>query len=408
LKYICAFRGRRDDYQVPIALAEVGRLDCLVTDHYCGPGERAVAAILPHRLGEALRSRCNAALPAALVRQLRSTAAAEGLARLAARPPIEIYERFDPHYGEVAAQIARRHKSNLFMYSPHAWAAFNARYRHEPHKLLFQFHPHHLVENEILEADRKVSEQAGVCFAAQVENLHQDGVVGRLRGDSAWQFAHHVVCASDFTRRSLIEVGARPEQISVIPYGVDVEPNCGEEVRAKPSEEFRALFVGNGIQRKGLHHLLRAWKRARLPAEARLTVVARVIDPGLEPLLASTSGVDLKRGVTRNELRELYATSTLFCMPSLVEGFGQVYLEALASGLPILGTPNTCCTDLGTEADGVFVTSAGELDDLISALERLARTLPSDDTVRHRARACAARFTWAAFRRQIQATASLA
>lgn len=406
LKYVCAFRGRRDSYQVPIALAEAGLLDSLVTDHYCGPRERAVAAFLPRRLAEALQSRYDDALPAALVRRLRSTATAETLARLAGTPPVQIYERYDPRYGEVAARVARQHKSNLFMYSPHAWAAFNADYQHEPRKLLFQFHPHHVVENEILNADRKASEQAGIYFSAQIENHYQDGVAGRLRGDSAWQLAHHVVCASEFTRRSLIEVGGRPEEISAIPYGVELEPFGGEKEHVEVKEEFHALFVGSGIQRKGLHHLLQAWQRADLPDGARLTVVARVVDPGLESLLASVAGVDLKRGVTRDELRRLYATSTLFCMPSLVEGFGQVYLEALAGGLPILGTPNTCCPDLGTEADGVFIVAPGEIDELVATLERLARTLPGDEALRRHARTCANRFAWASFRHRIQAIAS--
>ena len=46
-------------------------------------------------------------------------------------------------------------------------------------------------------------------------------------------------------------------------------------------------------------------------------------------------------------------------MPSLVEGFGQVYLEALAEGTPILGTKNTALPDLGGEEDGVFLATAG-------------------------------------------------
>ena len=48
---------------------------------------------------------------------------------------------------------------------------------------------------------------------------------------------------------------------------------------------FRALFVGSGVQRKGLHHLLHAWHRARLPADSELTLVCRNLDPGLEELV---------------------------------------------------------------------------------------------------------------------------
>lgn len=406
--YVCAFRGRRDGYQVPVALAEIGRLNCFITDHYCGPLEHTLASVLPQRLAESIRGRFDAALPAHRVRRLRLVAGAEGLARLAGRPPVEIYERFDARYGEAAAEVARRHKCGLFIYSPYAWNAFIARYAHTPRKLLFQFHPHYALESAVLEADRAASERAGIIFAGQIENLGHEGAVGRMHGDAAWQLADHIVCASSFTRRSLLEAGARPDLISVAPYGVLPEPAKPEDTSFAPHDAFHVLFVGSGIQRKGLHHLLLAWRRACLPADARLTVVARVLDAGLAPLVASLPNVDLRRGVTEDELRHLYSTATLFAMPSLIEGFGQVYLEALARGLPVLGTVNTCCPDLGTERDGVYLTAPGDVDELVANLERLARALPGNAAVRERARECAARFTWAAFRHKIQAVVAAA
>jgi glycosyltransferase involved in cell wall biosynthesis len=402
--YVCAFRGRRDSYQVPVALAEVGRLDCFITDYYCGLPERMLSMVLPQRLSESVRQRFDAALPENRVRRLRLTAAAELIARAAGRPATTIYERFDPRYGEVAASAALRRKSDLFMYSPYAWSAFNTRYAHRPRKLLFQFHPHNAIESALLSADRVASAREGIGFADGSETLSDAGATERMRGDSAWQLADHVVCASSFTRRSLLEVGARPEQISVAPYGVSVEPEHTEETIPTP-ETFKVLYVGSGIQRKGLHHLLLAWQRAKLPARACLTIVARVVDPAFIKLLGSVPGVDLRRGVTEGELRRLYMSATLFAMPSLIEGFGQVYLEALAHGLPVLGTVNSCCPDLGTEADGVHLTTPGDINQLTANLERLARILPGNAAVRQCARECATRFTWAAFRRQIQAVA---
>jgi glycosyltransferase involved in cell wall biosynthesis len=339
------------------------------------------------------------------VRRLRLTAVAEMLARAAGCPGAAIYEFFDPRYGKIAASEARRRRSDLFMYSPYAWSAFSARYTHTPRKVLFQFHPHHAVESAVLRVDRVASEQANIRFADGVENPRGEAPPGRLRGDDAWQLADHVVCASSFTRESLLEAGARPEQISVAPYGVSAEAAEPEVASGPPEEPFRALFVGSGIQRKGLHHLLLAWQRARLTSASRLTVVARVLDAGLVPLVESTPGVELRRGVTSSELRHLYSTATLFAMPSLIEGFGQVYLEALAHGLPVLGTPNTCCPDLGTEADGVYLTAPGNIDELVANLERLAQTLPCNTGARQRARECGARFTWASFRQRIQAVA---
>ena len=171
---------------------------------------------------------------------------------------------------------------------------------------------------------------------------------------------------------------------------------------AKPAGgAFHAVFVGSGGQRKGLHHLLLAWQRASLPALSRLTLVCRVMDHEIERLAATIPRVEMVRGLPADRLSALYAASSLFVMPSLVEGFGQVYLEALAQGCPVLGTANTGLPDLGREADGVFLVTPGDEDELVAKLEQLSQDLPDNQTIRSAARGCALRFPWSRFRRSI-------
>jgi glycosyltransferase involved in cell wall biosynthesis len=81
-------------------------------------------------------------------------------------------------------------------------------------------------------------------------------------------------------------------------------------------------------------------------------------------------------------------------MPSLVEGFGQVYLEALSHGLPVLGTANTCLPDLGGPGDRRLLRQTGDVDALAGMLRDLSGTLQGDEGGGKRARLCAARFTW--------------
>src|SRR5207302_1640483 len=202
-------------------------------------------------------------------------------------------------------------------------------------------------------------------------------------------------CASEFTRRSLLEVGCDTRLCRIVPYGIDVPAPIST---TPPTGAFHAVFVGSGGQRKGLHHLLLAWQRASLPASSRLTLVCRVLDDRIERMLAGTGQVVLRPGVPAVELQRLYATSSLFVMPSLVEGFGQVYLESLAQGCPVLGTANTCLPDLGGEPDGVYVVSTGNVDELSAKLRTLACSLPGNPSVRDAARRSAARFPWPAFR----------
>ena len=399
--FVCAFRGRRDSYQVPIALAEAGELDQFITDYFAGPVERAVARYLPEKVAAKLLSRYDPQLPQSKIERLPVTAAAEAVAGQVGVSAGQIYASFDRRYGCAMARYARRHESDIFAYSPYAWDAFRASYHHVPRKILFQFHPHFALENTILEADLLAAAASGISFVGQMESGALKPNDARIKGDSSWQLADHIVCASTFTQRSLVEEGADPADITVVPYGMDALLAMDATTQHR-SRCFHALFVGTGLQRKGLHHLLQAWSCAHLPAGARLTVVCRSLDPSLALLLNSVSGVEFMAGVTTPQLKELYLTASLFVMPSLVEGFGQVYLEALSHGLPVLGTANTCLPDLGGELDGIFLVPPGDIECLATRLAQLADLLQGNREINGQARRCAARFSWARFRAGIQ------
>lgn len=392
-KYVCAFRGRRDAYQVPLALAEGELLDQFITDAYLYPAVRKIMLLSRGSVPERLQSRCEPGIPFERVGCLWGTAAIENIRhRLGFERTITV-TKFDPRFSVAAAKRAAQSGAHLLLYSPYAWEAFTMRSPHKPRKVLFQYHPHAELERRWLSEDS--ARFPGVEESVSGNALGQLSPVSTPREQDAWKHADLILCASTFTLRSLLEAGAEERCCRVIPYGIEV-PDSAESDPA--TEGFHAVFVGSGGRRKGLHHLLLAWQRAALPASSRLTLVCRVIDRNMERLAAATPRVELLKGLPLSQLNALYAKSSLLAMPSLVEGFGQVYLEALAQGCPVLGTANTCLPDLGGEADGIFLTAPGNLDQLVGTLERLSRVLPGNREIRCAARACARRFTWPAFR----------
>lgn len=391
--YVCAFRGRRDAYQVPLALAEGSILDQFITDAYASPWIKAAAHLTPAHIREKIRSRCEPGLPSDRVRCLWPITAWEHVRHTLGYSRALTYMRCDRHFSDAAARRAQKHRTHLLLYSPYAWEAFGTAYPHTPRRILFQYHPHADVEARILSADHLDHPTVGESFAGVALSAAPNELVRRER--DCWQRAELVICASEFTRQSLAEAGCDLKKCCVVPYGIDEPDDTG---LAPDPASFQAIYVGSGGQRKGLHHLLLAWRRASLPASSRLLLVCRVLDDGIRRMLADTPRVKLIRGAMAAELSHLYATSTLFVMPSLVEGFGQVYLEALAHGCPVLGTRNTCLPDLGGEANGVFMVSPSNVDELAARLTTLAKALPQDLTVREAARNCARRFTWSAFR----------
>jgi glycosyltransferase involved in cell wall biosynthesis len=395
-RFVCAFRGRRDSYQVPLALAEAGMLDQFITDAYATHWVRVLARFAPAAVRAKVRFRSDPGIPLESVSCLWGTTALEHLYHRLGCAPMLTYNKLDRHYAHAAARRAAQTRSNLFLYSPHALEAFTTRYLHTPRKVMFHFHPHPALERRILVEDSERYPSVGESFSGT--SRYQAEALAESDRD-AWKHADLVFCASSFTKRSLLEVGINEDACRLVPYGIEV-PRMIEA--GGPTDAFHAVFVGSGGQRKGLHHLLLAWRRASLSNDSHLTLVCRVINREIEQMVAATPKVTLVRGVSINRLNELYAQSSLFVMPSLVEGFGQVYLEALAQGCPVLGTANTCLPDLGGEANGVYLVAPGNVEELTAKLEALSRSLPGNSKSRLAARACAERFTWPAFRQGIR------
>lgn len=197
----------------------------------------------------------------------------------------------------------------------------------------------------------------GSCFE---EARHVDGVKERLRmvalGASevlASVVADQTVVVSPATRRWT------PWVSSVIPNGVDLD-------RFRPRPESRSsrpvvLFVGTWAGRKRGAELARSFLedvRPHVP-DAELWMVTRDAPSSPGP------GIRVLGSLSSDELVEAYQQAWVFALPSSYEGFGIPYVEAMATGLPVVATPNVGAT---------FVTRNGR-DGLLTPLESLGRTI---------------------------------
>ena len=117
----------------------------------------------------------------------------------------------------------------------------------------------------------------------------------------------------------------------VIPNGVDTAAFCpGTEKEPVPT----ILFVGTYRNRKRGRLLMEIFAQTILPVlpEARLWMVCS--DAPAAP------HVEVLGRLTTAELADRYRRAWVFCLPSSYEGFGVPYIEAMASGTPVLATPN--------------------------------------------------------------------
>ena len=134
-------------------------------------------------------------------------------------------------------------------------------------------------------------------------------------------------------------LGRRP---SIVPELIDL----GEWLRAlaaapASADRFTILFVGRFYRRKRIDVLLRAAGilRSRIPGlEVRIVGngPCRGMLHALARELRLQGTVTWLGDVSRAELAREYNRSTVFCLPSVQEGFGIVLLEAMAAGKPIV------------------------------------------------------------------------
>lgn len=152
--------------------------------------------------------------------------------------------------------------------------------------------------------------------------------------------ACELVYPSAWMKRRLArtELGRLPGQ--VIPYGVDTAffapGQVAREALGLPDGPL-VLFAGNMYSaddhRKGLPDLLAAFPEVRkaLP-DARLVVAGRLVGVADQPWL------HVLGEVPRETLPDLYRVADAFCIPSRGDNLPVAVLEALASGLPVVGT----------------------------------------------------------------------
>lgn len=141
---------------------------------------------------------------------------------------------------------------------------------------------------------------------------------------------------SEFARTSMIaDYGCDPANVVAVGAGAN---QLVEDLREKDWSHPRALFVGSPFELKGGPNLLRAWAlvRRELP-DAVLTIVG----PKGRPPRRLGPGVRWLGRVDRRRLGQLYREAAVFVLPSMFDAWGHVFIEAMAHGLPCIGT--NCC-----------------------------------------------------------------
>ena len=196
--------------------------------------------------------------------------------------------------------------------------------------------------------------------------------------------------------QTFLEAGIPPERLHYTGRGVDP----ARYSPGTPPEKFRLVFVGALIRRKGVHHLLRSWKKLALP-DAELLLVGEP-HPEIRNDLAAAAGPTVRVTGFVPNVQDLLRTASALVFPSECEGFAKVTLEAAACGLPLITTRES--------GDALIDNVTGRLippnneDALAAAIEEAYQNRDRFAAMGTAARAhVEAHFTWEHFRARILA-----
>jgi len=181
-----------------------------------------------------------------------------------------------------------------------------------------------------------------------------------------------IIAISEMVKNNIIEhYEVNEKDIFVIYNGVDLEkfhPKnkklYREELRnlyGINEDEIVLLFVGSGFERKGLKFLIKSVENIKKP----LTVL--VVGKGNKKKYAKMcKNQRIIFCGPQKEIYKYYASADIFVFPTIYEPFGNVHLEALASGLPVITTKLSGASEIISHGINGFVVDTPENIDKIS------------------------------------------
>jgi UDP-glucose:(heptosyl)LPS alpha-1,3-glucosyltransferase len=213
-----------------------------------------------------------------------------------------------------------------------------------------------------------------------------------------------IAVSTEVKRDIMANYGVAADRIAVLYNGVDERRfhprrriHEGQAVRGRwkiPAEAQVVLFVGSGFRRKGLDRLIALWQTPEL-ASAYLLVVGADARLGRYRSRAERAAPGkIIFAERQSDIEDFYGAADVVALPSVQEAFGNVVLEALSSGLPVLVSRAAGAAEIlrGQLIAGI-VERPGDSAELAAKLIGLLR-MAGSDAVRQEARSLGEAYSW--------------
>ena len=203
--------------------------------------------------------------------------------------------------------------------------------------------------------------------------------------DLAWKYClwfydqlDAIYAPSQSTKEELGSKGINPDKIRLYPRGIDIDQfnpsrrNGIFKKRYQLPEGTKLLYVGRVSKEKNLHLLSEAFKQM-VADEEKIQLVVVGDGPYLQEMQAELKGLPccFTGYLSGERLASVYASADLFVFPSATDTFGNVVLEAQASGIPVV------VTDQGGPCENILrgktglVCKADDMESMLASVRHL-------------------------------------
>lgn len=334
--------GARRHYAVPVALHQAGMLERLYTD-YCmsDPVLRGLKRVTPTRFAkgrlERLFGREIPEVPADRITCLWRSMPRKIWSALRSRrqqsDAYAVYCKKNAAFGTAVVRGGFGNADAVYGFNGAAVEIFEAARSQGRLRVLDQTIAPLRSMAALLEEERQRWPDWDLESADPSESVKR--MIDREQAE--WEQADRILCGSEFVADALSDEGVPADRIQVIRWGNQLATG---EVTRDPWEgrALRVLVAGTVELRKGVPYVVEAAKL--LPNERFEFRSVGSVRLSRTALAQVQEFVDVKGAVTRVEMPSHYAWADVLLHPSLAEGSANVCHEAMASGLPVITTPN--------------------------------------------------------------------
>jgi glycosyltransferase involved in cell wall biosynthesis len=237
------------------------------------------------------------------------------------------------------------------------------------------------------------------------------GLVAGLAGEMLERYVlsrpwSGLIANSSATKEKLIAAGVRPEKIEVAYNGISLAKLKG--ITTEKFSDPTVIYVGRLVKYKKVADLIEAVAILKNKIK-NLKCLIIGSGPETQSLKSLTMKLNLDETVTflgfvekHRQVLEYLSRSHVFCLPSAVEGFGMVTIEAMALGVPYVNSEIKPTIEVTKNGQGGLLYTLGSVEELAFKIGQLLDDAPRRQKLSLEARTLAKSYDWQNITRQVE------